>query len=150
MTDARIPDRWLSDRRLQRLSDVHFRAFITSLVWSVSNRTNGVIEPEDLRLIPNFAAGAAKGIDQHRVVVTAGGRVGESAITPRHRPAVSSWRPRRLHGFVNATRRLGSVQRSVSLPAPTLTSRGLSPGTTQDRTGQARTGQERRPRNCQP
>jgi len=45
-TDARVPDRWLSDRRLQRLSDAHFRAFITSLVWSVSNRTKRVIEPE--------------------------------------------------------------------------------------------------------
>lgn len=60
MTDTRFPDRWLSDRRLQRLSDGHFRAFITSLAWSVSNRTDGVIEPEDLGLIPNFAAGAAK------------------------------------------------------------------------------------------
>ncbi|OFJ52559.1 hypothetical protein [Mycolicibacterium grossiae] len=56
MTDARIPDRWLQDRRLQRLNDAHFRAFITSLVWSVTNRTDGVIEPEDLGLIPNFAA----------------------------------------------------------------------------------------------
>jgi hypothetical protein len=60
VTDARIPDRWLSDRRLQRLSDAHFRAFITSLVWSVSNRTNGAIESEDLGLIPNFAAGSAQ------------------------------------------------------------------------------------------
>lgn len=60
MTDARFPERWLSDRRLQRLSDAHFRAFITSLTWSVSNRTNGVIEPEDLALIPNFAANSAK------------------------------------------------------------------------------------------
>ncbi len=60
MTDARFPDRWLSDRRLQRLSDAHFRAYMTSLVWSVSNRTNGVIEPEDLGLIPNFATGSAK------------------------------------------------------------------------------------------
>lgn len=60
MTDARFPDRWLSDRRLQRLSDSHFRAFITSLAWSVSNRTDGVIEPEDLALIPNFSAGAVK------------------------------------------------------------------------------------------
>jgi hypothetical protein len=29
-------------------------------MWSVSNRTNGVIEPEDLGLIPSFAAGSAK------------------------------------------------------------------------------------------
>jgi hypothetical protein len=60
MADARFPDRWLSDRRIQRLSDSHFRAFITSLAWSVSNRTDGVIEPEDLGLIPNFAANAVQ------------------------------------------------------------------------------------------
>jgi hypothetical protein len=58
MTDARFPDRWLSDRRIQRLSDSHFRAFITSLTWSVSNRTDGIIHPEDLALIPNFSTGA--------------------------------------------------------------------------------------------
>lgn len=60
MTDARFPDRWLSDRRLQRLSDSHFRAFITSLAWSVSNRTDGVIEPDDLALIPNFPLATVK------------------------------------------------------------------------------------------
>jgi hypothetical protein len=45
VTDARFPDRWLSDKRIQRLSDGHFRSFITSLVWSVTNRTDGVTEP---------------------------------------------------------------------------------------------------------
>ncbi len=62
MTDARFPDRWLTDRRLQRLSDSHFRSFITSLAWSVSNRTDGIIEPGDLELIPNFAVGAPKAL----------------------------------------------------------------------------------------
>lgn len=61
MTDARFPDRWLSDRRFARLSDAHFRSYVTSLAWSVTNRTDGVIEPEDLALIPNFAKDAVKG-----------------------------------------------------------------------------------------
>jgi hypothetical protein len=60
VTDARFPERWLSDKRLMRLSPEHFRAFMTSLAWSVSNRTDGVIEPEDLALIPHFATGAAQ------------------------------------------------------------------------------------------
>ncbi len=60
MTDARFPDRWLSDRRIARLSDAHFRSFVTSLAWSVTNRTDGVVEPEDLALIPNFAADSVK------------------------------------------------------------------------------------------
>ena len=58
MTDARMPERWVSDRRLQRLSDAHYRSYFQALLWSVSNRTDGVIEPEDLGLIPNFAVGA--------------------------------------------------------------------------------------------
>ena len=56
------PSRWLSDRRLQRLSDAHFRAFVTALVWAVANRTDGVIEREDLALIPNFAPCAVKAL----------------------------------------------------------------------------------------
>jgi hypothetical protein len=62
VTDARFPEKWLSDRRIQRLSDAHFRAFITSLAWSVSNRTDGVIEREDLQFIPQFAPGAPKAL----------------------------------------------------------------------------------------
>jgi len=58
VTDARFPERWLSDKRIQRLSDAHFRSYVTSLTWSVSNRTDGNIEPEDLALIPQFSANA--------------------------------------------------------------------------------------------
>lgn len=58
MTDARLPEKWLSDRRLSRLSDEHFRAYMQALLFSVSNRTDGVIEPEDIELIPHFATGA--------------------------------------------------------------------------------------------
>lgn len=52
MTDARFPERWLTDRRLLRLSDRHFRVFVSTLAWSVSNRTDGVIEHDDLPLVP--------------------------------------------------------------------------------------------------
>jgi hypothetical protein len=62
VTDARFPDRWLSDKRIQRLPDNHFRSFITSLVWSVTNRTDGVIEPEDLELIPRFAKDSVRNL----------------------------------------------------------------------------------------
>jgi hypothetical protein len=51
MTDARLPERWLNDRRVIRLSDGAFRTFVTSLVWSVANRTDGVIEGDDLDLV---------------------------------------------------------------------------------------------------
>ena len=60
MTDARIPERWLNDRRLQRLSAEHYRSFFNALLWSVANRTDGRIEREDLGLIPHWSALAAK------------------------------------------------------------------------------------------
>jgi hypothetical protein len=60
VTDARFPDRWLSDKRIQRLSDAHFRAFIHALAWAATNRTDGVIEPDDLALIPRFPEDAVR------------------------------------------------------------------------------------------
>lgn len=60
MTDARLPERWLSDRRLQRLSPEHYRAFINALMYAVANRTDGQIEQGDLALIPHWSANAAK------------------------------------------------------------------------------------------
>jgi len=51
VTDARFPERWLNDRRVARLSDRAFRTFVVTLAWSVSNRTDGVIELDDLDFI---------------------------------------------------------------------------------------------------
>ncbi|WP_405071569.1 hypothetical protein OG558_19725 [Kribbella sp. NBC_01510] len=48
MTDARYPERWLNDRRINRLSDSAHRAFVRSLAWSVSNRTDGRLYADDL------------------------------------------------------------------------------------------------------
>ncbi len=52
MTDARYPESWLNDRRIVRLSDAGHRLFVTALAWSASNRTDGLIEPDDLELLP--------------------------------------------------------------------------------------------------
>ena len=59
MTDARLPERWLNDRRLLRLPDDAFRLFATSLMWSVANRTDGVLYDDDLALIPGVNPGLA-------------------------------------------------------------------------------------------
>ena len=58
MTDARFPERWLNDRRIMRLSAAEFRAYLLSLTWSVSNRTDGRLEATDLALVPGFDGGA--------------------------------------------------------------------------------------------
>lgn len=52
MTDSRFPERWILDRRLQQLTGDQFRAFVVSLTWFAHNRTDGVIVPNDLPLIP--------------------------------------------------------------------------------------------------
>ena len=72
MTDARIPERYLNDRRLLRLSDSDFRSYIMSLVWSVSNRTEGNLFPDDLPLIAGFADGSEVGIEMSGLWVRSG------------------------------------------------------------------------------
>lgn len=52
MVDARLPERYLNDRRILRLSDAQRSTLFMLTVWSVSNRTDGRIEREDLDLIP--------------------------------------------------------------------------------------------------
>lgn len=49
-----MPERYLNDRRLYRLSAEDFRAFVYALMWSVANRTDGIISDEDIGLIPNY------------------------------------------------------------------------------------------------
>lgn len=57
MTDARIPERWLNDRRFARLGHEPFHLYILAITWSVANRTDGVIESDDLDLIAAWATG---------------------------------------------------------------------------------------------
>lgn len=54
MTDSRLPERYLTDRRIVRLSDSERSSYIMAALWSVSNRTDGHIERDDLPLIPTF------------------------------------------------------------------------------------------------
>lgn len=58
MTDSRLPERYLMDRRLNRLSAEHFRAYVMATLWSVSNRTDGEVAAEDFPFIPHFSPAA--------------------------------------------------------------------------------------------
>lgn len=62
MTDARFPERWLNDRRVLRLADAEFRTFVTTLAWSVSNRTDGAISTDDLCFVLGSSVGSAPGL----------------------------------------------------------------------------------------
>ena len=56
--DARMPERYLVDRRIVRLTDAQRSSYLMATLWSVSNRTDGRIERADLALIPTFDQGS--------------------------------------------------------------------------------------------
>ncbi|WP_104061118.1 hypothetical protein [Arthrobacter sp. 4R501] len=58
MTDARLPERWLMDRRIQRLNAEQFRAYTMSLMYAVCNRTDGQLTEDDIEAIPHFERGS--------------------------------------------------------------------------------------------
>jgi hypothetical protein len=59
MTDARLPERILTDRRLLQINPLDFQSHIMATVWSVANRTDGLLLKGELRLIPKFSATSA-------------------------------------------------------------------------------------------
>jgi hypothetical protein len=56
MTDTRLPSRWLLDPTYNALSDGAWRTFTRLLMWSVDARTDGVIQLDQLDLIPRARA----------------------------------------------------------------------------------------------
>lgn len=58
MTDARLPDRWLTDARLDALSDRLWRVHTYALMWSAEQGTDGLIPRPTLRLLHPEAATA--------------------------------------------------------------------------------------------
>lgn len=136
MTDTRFPDRWLSDRRVLRLSDAAFRLFVTSLMWSVANRTDGWLDDDDLALIPRADPGcheelAKAGLwqqdaDRWLITVFADSQTSRSeldALAARRRSDRQRKAAQRL-------REAASRERSRDSPAESV------------RTGQARQGQD--------
>lgn len=63
MTDARFPERYLSDRRVLRLTADEFRGWAFATIWSVSNRTDGVILSDELPLVPFMTAATAQKLE---------------------------------------------------------------------------------------
>lgn len=156
MTDARLPERWLMDRRINRLSDREFRAFVMSLMWSVSNRTDGRILPEDLPLIP----GAVSGADADALVKVGlwdsrnpGWQITDFGASQTSRHELEVLENMRLRERQKKSRQRAAARKAAESEAekpadqesvPGDSPGDVSPGTAQARTGQARTGKERR------
>lgn len=54
MTDARLPPRWLMDRRFLRLAPPHFVSYFFALTYAVESLSDGVLTVEDLAVIPRY------------------------------------------------------------------------------------------------
>ncbi len=143
MTDARFPEKWLSDRRLSRLAPEHFRSFAYALIWSVSNRTDGRIEPEDLALIPHFTRASVKVLVAARLwtEVPNGWLITDFAVTQTSRSELEVLENVRA-AEARKKRRQRAAKAAGRANVPGDSTGGQSPGTAQDRTGQARPGQE--------
>lgn len=125
MTDARFPERWLNDRRVLRLSDVDFRTFVTTLVWSVANRTDGRLEPDDLALLPG-ARDAAPRLTQAGLWETTNGTVtiidyDDTQTSSEQFDAIDE-RRRRDRERKRARRSRGATSTGMSEPMSTRTS----------------------------
>ncbi|MDN5917371.1 MAG: hypothetical protein L0I76_20115 [Pseudonocardia sp.] len=141
MTDARFPDRWLTDRRVLRLSDHAFRLFVMSLAWSASNRTDGQLDAGDLDLLPG---GADEMSCQALVGAQLWAREGNGYVIVDYAATqttaaqlAASERKRVLDKERQARHRAGQAQSPVTRDV----TRDIR-ATTKDRTGQDRTGQE--------
>jgi hypothetical protein len=146
VTDARFPERILTDRRILTLSPVNFRAYITSMTWAVSNRTEGIVLQGDLALIPHFPEEAAAVFVTHKLwepiddgwllieyeaTQTSKAQL-ESAENARRRDREKKRRKRAAPSF-------DSTDSTVLSPG---TTGGTSLGKAQDRTGKDRQGIE--------
>ncbi|TFC85802.1 hypothetical protein E3T24_07760 [Cryobacterium sp. TmT2-59] len=145
MTDSRLPERYLNDRRINRLSAEHFRSYVMATLWSVSNRTDGVLTDQDLTLIPGFSMTAPAAFEAAELWA---GRSGEWTIEDFAATQTSRHDLETLDNARRADRDKKRRQRAERKPdGPTFTpSPGDDPGdvsrgTAQDRTGQARQGQ---------
>jgi hypothetical protein len=141
VTDARFPERWLNDRRVLRLSAEGFRLFVISMAWSVSNRTDGVVDEDDITMMPKV----------HH------GQVDELVKAGLWRPSKDSWvivdfastqtGAHELEVLENVRRREREKkvrQRASKGDSPPGTSPGTVPrdSTGEERLGEARQGNE--------
>lgn len=144
VTDARYPERWLHDRRITRLSDRAHRAFIVTITYAVSNRTDGVVLIADLRDLPRYVEDEVPQlIEAGLMEPLADGNgyvVVEFMDTQSSRAELEAADAARV-----AAREKKAAQRAAAKQKPTPPSAvpGDVPG---DHTGKARQGQARRSR----
>lgn len=146
MTDARHPERWLNDRRFLRLSGDAYKLHSCLLMWSVSNRTDGVIDDQDLALVPGVKHDAidelvAAGLLE-RSATGDGWSLTEFIGTQTSRSGLEALEGQRRRDREKKARKRAraATEPTPDIPRPPAQSPGPSPGTS---VGQARPGQDR-------
>lgn len=151
MTDARFPERYLSDRRVLRLTADEFRGWSFATIWSVSNRTDGLILNDELPLVPFMKAETARKLESCGLwSATGDGWViadFDQTQTSRHELEVLD-NARRRDREKKARQRAAKSGAGPSFSdVPGDVPSGLSPGMSrgrvpEDSTGEERTGRE--------
>ncbi|GLJ79020.1 hypothetical protein [Microbacterium imperiale] len=139
MADARIPERYLVDRRIMRLSDAERSSLFLATLWSVSNRTDGRIERGDLAIIPMFREAAVHTLVVQGLWVEDGPDAWVIVDYERDQTSRSQFEV-----MENTRRREREKKQRQRLKqgVPGDSPGGQSRGTSQDRQGQARQGEE--------
>lgn len=141
MADARIPERYLVDRRIMRLTDAERSSLFLATLWSVSNRTDGRIERGDLPIIPMFREEVVHTLVVHGLWVEDGPDAWMIADYQRDQTTRSQFEVldnNRRRERDKKRRQRSKKEEEVPGDVPG----GLSRGTLQARQGQARQGQE--------
>ena len=143
MTDLRIPERYLNDRRIMRLTPVDFTSFVMASLWSVSNRTDGQVEREDVPLIPMFSDASIPVFVNRGLWIntTAGWEIADYSSTQTSKHDLEVLENARRADREKKARQRAEKRASNSSPGPSFSSdprdspRDVSPGG--HRTGQA-------------
>ncbi len=140
MVDARMPEKYLVDRRVMRLSAEAFRAFVVLTMWSVSNRTDGLILADDLPLIPLATEALTVDLVAAELcqVVDRGWMLSDFKSTQTSRSELEILENNRRREREKKQRQRGTVRGEVPGAVPG----DVSPGTAQARQGKARQGKE--------
>ena len=136
MTDTRIPEWWLTDRRILRLSPSAFRTLVMVYVWTVSNRTDGLVELDDVDLIPGADPGDFPELEGRGVVGRADGRLTltDSGPDPDQPPRTrgTGQRPAPRAGQESAPAGGQESSPPARADSPPGSSPGIVPGTAQE------------------
>ena len=148
-----MPERYLNDRRVLRLSDGAFRAFVTATMFSVSNRTDGVIENDDLVLLPYFLNMYADelvkaGLWDYRL--EGGYMIADFAETQTSSEQLAAAEEARRNDRDRKRAQRAAMKSPPKADTVPEDVQRTVLETTQDRTGEARTGEDRTGQDSKP